>query len=68
MSLGRVIGGAMMIAAELTRPVNFNLYIGAFILEAAGLSPLLLATSVFLGIVYATYDNFGLSTKLINII
>jgi hypothetical protein len=51
-----------MIAAELTRPINTNLYIGAFILEAAGLSPLLLATLGFLWIVYADYDDFGLLT------
>jgi len=37
-----------MIAAELIRPVNTTLYIIAFILEAAGLSPLLLATLGFL--------------------
>lgn len=37
-----------MIAAEEIRPVNVTLYIIAFVLESAGLSPLLLATLGFL--------------------
>jgi len=37
-----------MMAAELIQPVNTTLYVIAFILEAAGLSPLLLATLGFL--------------------
>jgi len=37
-----------MVAAELVQPVNKTLYIIAFILESAGLSPLLLATLGFL--------------------
>ena len=41
-----------MIAAELVQPVNTTLYIVAFILEAAGLSPLLMATLAFLRTVY----------------
>jgi hypothetical protein len=55
MSSGRIIGGALMIAAELTRPVNSTLYIIAFILEAAGISPLLMATLSFLHIVYVGF-------------
>ena len=42
----------MMVAAELIQPVNITLYIIAFILEAAGLSPLLMATLGFLRTVY----------------
>jgi hypothetical protein len=52
LSSARIIGGALMIAAELVQPVNTTLYIVAFILEAAGLSPLLMATLAFLRTVY----------------
>jgi hypothetical protein len=47
-SIVRILGGILLIAAELTRPINTNLYIGAYVLVAAGLSPLLLATLGFL--------------------
>jgi hypothetical protein len=43
-----------MVAAELVQPVNTTLYIIAFILEAAGLSPLLLATLGFLRTAYVS--------------
>lgn len=43
-----------MVAAELTEPVNTTLYIIAFILESAGLSPLLLATLGFLNTMYVS--------------
>jgi hypothetical protein len=42
----------LQVAAQLVRPVNTNLYLVAAILEAAGLSPLLLATLGFVQIVY----------------
>jgi hypothetical protein len=44
----RILGGILLIAAQLTRPINISLYTGAYVLEAAGLSPLLLATLGFL--------------------
>lgn len=44
----RILGGILLIAAQLTRPVNTGLYTGAYVLESAGLSPLLLATLGFL--------------------
>jgi len=47
-SITRILGGALLVAAQLVRPINFNLYIAASILEAAGLSPLLIATLGFL--------------------
>lgn len=50
--LVRILGGTLQIAAQLVRPVNTNLYLSAAILEAAGLSPLLLATLGFVQTVY----------------
>jgi hypothetical protein len=49
------LGGALLIAAQLVRPINTNLYIAASILEAAGFSPLLLGTLGFLRTMYV--DN-----------
>lgn len=46
--LVRILGAILLIAAQLTRPINTSLYIGAYVLEGAGLSPLLLATLGFL--------------------
>ncbi|KIJ68796.1 hypothetical protein HYDPIDRAFT_125815 [Hydnomerulius pinastri MD-312] len=40
----RILGGALLVAAELIRPAVTGLYIGGYALEASGLSPLLLAT------------------------
>jgi hypothetical protein len=50
--LVRILGGVLQIAAQMVRPINSNLYISAAILEAAGLSPLLLATLGFVQTVY----------------
>jgi len=47
-SLVRIVGGSLHIAAEEVRPINISLFIGYSILEAAGLSPLLIATVGFL--------------------
>jgi len=47
-SLVRIVGGYLHIAAEEVRPPNISLFIGYSILEAAGLSPLLIATVGFL--------------------
>jgi len=43
-SLIRIVGGALLVAAELIVPVVTGLYIGGYALEASGLSPLLLGT------------------------
>jgi len=40
----RIIGGALLVAAELIVPAVTGLYIGGYALEASGLSPLLLST------------------------
>ena len=40
----RIVGGALLVAAELVVPVVTGLYIGGYALEASGLSPLLLST------------------------
>ncbi|KAG2045336.1 hypothetical protein BDR03DRAFT_848884 [Suillus americanus] len=50
----RVLGGALLVAAEEVTPVNTSLYIGGYALEASGLSPLLLCT---LGL-FQTPDGF----------
>ncbi|KIO07482.1 hypothetical protein M404DRAFT_136374 [Pisolithus tinctorius Marx 270] len=43
-SLIRIIGGALLVAAEEITPAVTGLYIGGYALEASGLSPLLLST------------------------
>jgi len=52
-SIIRIVGGALHIAAELKRPVEIGLYIAAFSLESAGIAPLLLCTTSFLGVIGA---------------
>jgi len=49
LSIIRIIGGSMHIAAEETRPISTGLFIGYTILESVGVSPLLVATVGFLG-------------------
>jgi len=48
-SIIRIVGGAMMVAAQSQTPPSIDLYTGAVILESVGLSPLLLATMGFVG-------------------
>lgn len=43
----RLLAGILLVAAESIKPVNVGVYIGATILEFAGLSPLLLGTLGF---------------------
>lgn len=50
-SIVRIVGGALHIAAEESNPPSVGLFIGAFSLESAGIAPLLLCTSSFLGLV-----------------
>src|SRR6267154_5186219 len=51
-SLVRVLGGSLLVAAENVTPVSTGLYIGGYALEASGLSPLLLCT---LGLLQTMY-------------
>jgi hypothetical protein len=53
----RVLGGALLVAAEDITPVNISLYIGGFALEASGLSPLLLCTLGLLHSIFQTPDG-----------
>ncbi|KAG8220138.1 hypothetical protein J3R82DRAFT_1162 [Butyriboletus roseoflavus] len=50
-SLIRIVGGALLVAAESIVPVVTGLYIGSYALEASGLSPLLLSTLGMLEII-----------------
>ncbi|KAG1825484.1 uncharacterized protein BJ212DRAFT_1443614 [Suillus subaureus] len=54
----RVLGGALLVAAEEVTPVNTSLYIGGYALEASGLSPLLLCTLGLLHSIFQTPDGF----------
>lgn len=54
----RVLGGALLVAAEEVTPVNTSLYIGGYALEASGLSPLLLCTLGLLHSIFRTPDGF----------
>ncbi|KAI6045177.1 hypothetical protein EDC04DRAFT_2638894 [Pisolithus marmoratus] len=47
-TLIRIIGGALLVAAEEIKPAVTGLYIGGYALEASGLSPLLLSTLALL--------------------
>jgi hypothetical protein len=50
----RIAGGALLVAAEMIQPSNIDLFISAYILQAAGLGMLLLATIGFLGLAYVS--------------
>ncbi|EIW86368.1 hypothetical protein CONPUDRAFT_140954 [Coniophora puteana RWD-64-598 SS2] len=43
-SIIRVVGGALLVAAEEITPPNINLYIAGYACEASGVSPLLMCT------------------------
>ncbi|RDB29693.1 hypothetical protein Hypma_015150 [Hypsizygus marmoreus] len=49
-SLTRIAGGAVTLAAELIEPPKIDLFIAAYVLQAAGLAPLLLASIGFIGL------------------
>ncbi|KAF8078239.1 hypothetical protein FPV67DRAFT_1775489 [Lyophyllum atratum] len=54
----RVAEGALILAAELVAQPKIDLFIAAYILQAAGLAPLLLATIGFLGLAgQSTYSE-----------
>ncbi|KAL4069331.1 hypothetical protein J3A83DRAFT_3530266 [Scleroderma citrinum] len=56
-TLIRVVGGALLVAAEEIRPAVTGLYIGGYALEASGLSPLLLCTLSLLHITTQAPDG-----------
>src|ERR1700690_2488103 len=58
MFLVRIAGGALLVAAELVTPQKTSLYTAAYILQSVGLSPLLLATIGFIGLVYVSSTFF----------
>ncbi|KAG1908567.1 uncharacterized protein F5891DRAFT_1098125 [Suillus fuscotomentosus] len=58
-SIIRVLGGALLVAAEDITPANIGLYIGGYALESSGLSPLLLCTLGLLHSMYQTPDGFS---------
>lgn len=47
----RIVGGILLVAAELVKKPSINLSVAAFVLESVGISPLLLSTVGFLGVV-----------------
>ncbi|KAG2046402.1 hypothetical protein BDR06DRAFT_191701 [Suillus hirtellus] len=58
-SIIRVLGGALLVAAEDITPANIGLYIGGYALESSGLSPLLLCTLGLLHSMFQTPDGFS---------
>ncbi|KAG1829518.1 hypothetical protein EV424DRAFT_432510 [Suillus variegatus] len=58
-SIIRVLGGALLVAAEDITPANTSLYIGGYALESSGLSPLLLCTLGLLHSMFQTPDGFS---------
>ncbi|KAG2370239.1 hypothetical protein BDR07DRAFT_1265453 [Suillus spraguei] len=48
----RVLGGAFLVAAEEITPVNDGLYTAGYMLEVAGLAPLLLCTLTLLRLIF----------------
>jgi len=58
-SIIRVLGGALLVAAEDITPANISLYIGGYALESSGLSPLLLCTLGLLHSMFQTPDGFS---------
>jgi len=71
-SLVRIAGGAVLVAAELVTPQNNSLFSAAYILQAAGLSPLILSTIGFIGLVgqhaYSENPNMSRSFRLIGLL
>lgn len=55
--VARIAGGALILAAELIPNPNIDLFISAYILQWAGLAPLMLSTLGFLGLAYVTKFN-----------
>jgi len=65
-SLVRIASGAVLVAAELVTPPNNGLFTAAYILQSAGLSPLLLSTVGFIGLVgqHAFSENPKMSRSM----
>ncbi|KAG1825480.1 uncharacterized protein BJ212DRAFT_1259563 [Suillus subaureus] len=64
----RVLGGALLVAAEEITPVNTSLYIGGYALEASGLSPLLLCTLGLLHSIFQTPEGFPRYQRLFRLL
>ncbi|KAG2109726.1 uncharacterized protein F5147DRAFT_692121 [Suillus discolor] len=58
-SIIRVLGGALLVAAEDITPANISLYTGGYALELSGLSPLLLCTLGLLHSMFLTPDGLS---------
>ncbi|KAI6159511.1 hypothetical protein EDD17DRAFT_1838153 [Pisolithus thermaeus] len=70
-TLIRIIGGALLVAAEEVRPVVTGLYIGGYALEASGLSPLLMSTLALLQQTTQTPDGqlkYGGAFRLLHLL
>ncbi|KAN0100951.1 hypothetical protein V8E55_000935 [Tylopilus felleus] len=67
-SLIRIVGGALLVAAELIVPAVTGLYIGGYALEASGLSPLLLSTLGLLEIITEGPDRQKKNGRLFRIL
>lgn len=70
-SLIRIVGGALLVAAEEIRPAVTGLYIGGYSLEASGLSPLLLCTLALLHMTTQTQDGhekYGLMFRIVHLL
>ncbi|KAI6133378.1 hypothetical protein EDD16DRAFT_1890941 [Pisolithus croceorrhizus] len=70
-TLIRIIGGALLVAAEEVRPVVTGLYIGGYALEASGLSPLLMSTLALLQQTTQTPDGqlrYGRAFRLLHLL
>ncbi|KAG1874149.1 hypothetical protein C8R48DRAFT_693014 [Suillus tomentosus] len=67
-SIIRVLGGALLVAAEDITPANIGLYIGGYALESSGLSPLLLCTLGLLHSMFQTPDGFSRYNRLFRLL
>jgi len=67
-SLIRLVGGALLVAAEEITPPNINLYIAGYACEASGVSPLLLCTLGLLRTVTQTPDGQSNNARVYRLI
>ncbi|KAF9458735.1 hypothetical protein BDZ94DRAFT_1225790 [Collybia nuda] len=58
----RVAGGALLIAGEMIQPSNIDLFISSYVLQGAGLGPLLISTIGFLGL--AGQNTYSENTRV----
>lgn len=70
-TLVRIVGGALLVAAEEVTPAVTGLYIGGYALEASGLSPLLMSTLALLHQTTQTPDGqlkYGRAFRLLHLL